>query len=326
MILRRISVSGLSFLVVGLVATTLQAQNTTTTTTTSNVAGGGSRCGRRASNAHVRGSKRRTNSRPHCRIEALTRRGYRGDERTTESLVEPARGRCGETRGRRRETHGCNAVPRRIATDSICLRLSRNGRHRHRGTGRGLGVGLVGPRSRHFERGTCHRVARLDCRVACISAQRQRKRPVIRCSIDPTKEGLANLQQFLTRVGGGATPDQTGFIVDGLRKSLGLQNVTIGGVPADTHFAKVLVEADYRMKLIGIGLERTSVKMKSYVDFASPTSVARNAMQRWYFVPDYECVRVSEDELAMELVGNSVKLIGPTKWWPRMAHGRTPAS
>lgn len=134
--------------------------------------------------------------------------------------------------------------------------------------------------------------------------------PVIRCSIDPTKEGLANLQEFLKRMGGGATPNQTKFIVDGLRNSLGLQNVTIGGVPADTHFAKVLVEADYRMKLIGIGLERTGVKMKSYVEYASPTSVARNAMQRWYFVPDYECVRVSEDELAMELVGNSVKLVG----------------
>jgi hypothetical protein len=38
--------------------------------------------------------------------------------------------------------------------------------------------------------------------------------------------------------------------------------------------------------------------------------VARNAMQRWYFTPDYECVRVSEDELAMELVGQGVKLIG----------------
>ena len=134
--------------------------------------------------------------------------------------------------------------------------------------------------------------------------------PVIRCSIDPTQEGLANMQQFLVRLGARATPNQTNFIVDGLRKSLGLQNVTIGGVPADTNFAKILVEADYRMKLIGIGLERTSVKMKSYVDLASPTSVARNAMQRWYFVPDYECVRVSEDELAMELVGNSVKLIG----------------
>lgn len=134
--------------------------------------------------------------------------------------------------------------------------------------------------------------------------------PVITCSIDPTKEGLANMQEFLRRVGGTATPNQTKFIVDGLRRSLGLQNVTIGGIPADTHFAQILVEADYRMKLIGIGLERTGVKMKSYVDLASPATVSRNAMQRWYFVPDYECVRVSEDALAMELVGNSVKLIG----------------
>lgn len=133
---------------------------------------------------------------------------------------------------------------------------------------------------------------------------------VISCSIDPTKEGLANMQEFLRRVGGQATPNQTRFIVDGLRRSLGLQNVTITGVPADTHFAQVLVEADYRMKLIGIGLEKMNVKMKSYVDLASPTSVSRNAMQRWYFVPNYECVRVSEDNLAMELVGNSVKLVG----------------
>ena len=33
-------------------------------------------------------------------------------------------------------------------------------------------------------------------------------------------------------------------------------------------------------------------------------------MQRWYFVPDYQCVRESDDKLAMELVGNGVKLVG----------------
>jgi hypothetical protein len=74
------------------------------------------------------------------------------------------------------------------------------------------------------------------------------------------------------------------------------------------------VEADYRMKLIGIGLENVWFgrrdKLVSYVDGADPVSVSRNAMQRWYFVPNYECVRVSEDELAMELVGEGVKLIG----------------
>ncbi len=36
----------------------------------------------------------------------------------------------------------------------------------------------------------------------------------------------------------------------------------------------------------------------------------RNAMARWYFVPDYECVRVSEDQLAMQLIGEGVKLVG----------------
>ena len=33
-------------------------------------------------------------------------------------------------------------------------------------------------------------------------------------------------------------------------------------------------------------------------------------MQRWYFVPDYQCVRQSDDQLAMELVGDGVKLVG----------------
>ena len=141
-------------------------------------------------------------------------------------------------------------------------------------------------------------------------APTNRDTALISCSIDPTREGLANMQQFLSQLGRTATPNQTPFIVNGLRKSLGLQNVTIGGVSPETHFAQVLVEADYRMKLIGIGLERTSVKMKSYVDLASPAAVSRNAMQRWYFVPNYECVRASEDKLAMEMVGDGVKLIG----------------
>jgi hypothetical protein len=52
------------------------------------------------------------------------------------------------------------------------------------------------------------------------------------------------------------------------------------------------------------------VPIKSYVELADARSGSQNALQRWYFVPDYECVRVSEDELAMELVGQGVKLIG----------------
>jgi hypothetical protein len=134
--------------------------------------------------------------------------------------------------------------------------------------------------------------------------------PFISCSIDPTQEGLANMQQFMLALRGRAVPSQTAFITNGLRRSLGMQNVTLTGISAETHFAQVLVEADFRMKLIGIGVERTPIKLAAYVDLAKPAAVAANAMQRWFFVPDYECVRVTEDEMAMELVGQGVKLIG----------------
>jgi hypothetical protein len=133
--------------------------------------------------------------------------------------------------------------------------------------------------------------------------------PVISVSIDPTQEGLANMQRFLQQVGPRATPGQTQFITSGLRESLGLQIIRLTGVPATSHFAAVLVEADYRMKLIGIGLENPGIKMASWVDRTSPRAVSKNALQRWYFVPDYECLSVSEDETAVELVGNGVKLI-----------------
>jgi hypothetical protein len=133
---------------------------------------------------------------------------------------------------------------------------------------------------------------------------------LISCSIDPTPEGLAAMQRFLRSIGSQATPAQTQFIVDGLRTSLGLQAVTISGVPPTTHFAQVMVEADYRMKLIGIGLERPPVKLVSFVERVNPAQVSRNALFRWFFTPDYQCVRQSEDKLAMELVGDGVKLVG----------------
>jgi hypothetical protein len=137
-----------------------------------------------------------------------------------------------------------------------------------------------------------------------------RDKPFIYCSIDPTPDGLSRMQQFLHEFGRRATPNDTEFIVNQLRDKLGLQVITVGGVSAKTHFAQVMVEADYRMKLIGIGLEVPPVRLTSYVERANPSQVARNALQRWYFVPDYQCVRVSEDALAMELVGEGVRLVG----------------
>ena len=130
------------------------------------------------------------------------------------------------------------------------------------------------------------------------------------CSIDPTQEGLTKMQQFLSNIGSNvAGAGGTERIVRGLKDSLGLQTVTVMGISPNTHFANILVEADYRMKMIGIGLEEPPVRIESYVDRVSPTALARNAMQRWYFVPDYDCVHVTDDGLAAEFVGDGVKLV-----------------
>ncbi len=136
---------------------------------------------------------------------------------------------------------------------------------------------------------------------------------VIGCSIDPTPEGLQRMQQFLVQAYAQATPDDEEAIVAGLKNNLGMQQISVFGVPSKSHFATVLVEADYRMKLIGIGLEQPPIRLTSYVEKARPGSVARSALARWYFVPDYQCVRVANDHLAMELVGHGVKLVGESE-------------
>jgi hypothetical protein len=136
---------------------------------------------------------------------------------------------------------------------------------------------------------------------------------VIGCSIDPTEEGLARMQDFLRNVGRPSVPGDpvfTQYYVDGLRSAMGMQTVRVIGVSPATHFAQVLVEADYRMKLIGLGVERPPVKMTTYVDRLTPAMGRHNALTRWFFVPDYACVRPAPDGTAMELVGETVKLVG----------------
>ncbi|MBX7074375.1 MAG: DUF1598 domain-containing protein [Pirellulales bacterium] len=138
------------------------------------------------------------------------------------------------------------------------------------------------------------------------------KKP-IGCSIDPTREGQERLQQFLQQAYGNVTPADEAALVDGIRTNLGMQTVTVYGVPNKSHFATVMVEADYRMKLIGLGVERPPIPLTSYIEKARAGSLGRNGMVRWFFVPDYECVRVSDDGLAMELVGDGVKLVGESE-------------
>ena len=97
-----------------------------------------------------------------------------------------------------------------------------------------------------------------------------------------------------------------------MQAALGIAPIRVFGISPRSHAAQVLVEADYRMKLIGIGLEQPPVRIKSYFDLIA-SGGRQGILQRWWFTPNYDCVRVSEDRQAMELVGKGVQLLTEAK-------------
>ena len=113
-------------------------------------------------------------------------------------------------------------------------------------------------------------------------------KPFVGCTIDPTPEGLQRLQQFQRKVPKVVPQNARGQVAvqlaTGMRDALGMANVRVFGVPANTHLAKVLIEADYRMKLIGIGLEVPPVKMVTFL--SALDGAADGALQRWGFTPN----------------------------------------
>jgi len=136
---------------------------------------------------------------------------------------------------------------------------------------------------------------------------------MIGCSIDPTQEGLKAYEQFVRSIGSSLDPHDTQrveMVAEGMRNAKGLQSISVNGVSPKTHFAMVMVEADFRMKLIGIGLEKPPVKLVSFVDRANAAQLGSQGLARWFFTPNYECVRTADDGQAMELVGDGVKVVG----------------
>jgi Protein of unknown function (DUF1598) len=123
------------------------------------------------------------------------------------------------------------------------------------------------------------------------------------CSINPTPEGRQRYAQLMKRVSS-FTPD----VVPAIEQAFGDQAITVSGVAPTSHFARVLVAADYKMKRIGMKLEPSPVKgLSSFVDMA-PAKLD-NMMPRWWMACNYEPLGRSEDGLAWELRGTGVKVM-----------------
>ncbi|RMG34349.1 MAG: DUF1598 domain-containing protein [Planctomycetota bacterium] len=127
------------------------------------------------------------------------------------------------------------------------------------------------------------------------------------CSIDPTPEGLSALTAWLRRNSSPAPLAVVRRRYGQMARILGPQDVRVWGVPPDTHFAHALVEADYLMKLIAMGLEPSRVRgLRSYLAMMTPQG---NSQQRFWFTPLYDAFYRTEDGLADALEGQRAQLL-----------------
>lgn len=131
------------------------------------------------------------------------------------------------------------------------------------------------------------------------------------CTINPQPEAVARLAEFKRSVPGAvpqAARSQVALqMASGMREALGLANIVVFTLPPRSHMAQVMIEADYRMKLIAVGLEAPPLPMPTF--FSQLKLPPRSEFQRWWFRPDYRAVKLSRDRLSLGIVGESVELL-----------------
>ncbi len=129
----------------------------------------------------------------------------------------------------------------------------------------------------------------------------------IGCSIDPEPERLAEMQRFIQQNSSATSPKGAALRYRQMGQILGLQNVSVFGVPPDSHFALTLVEADFRMKRISLGVDPSGVRgLRSHLSLLQPNG---NSIQRWWFTALYDGLSTTEDRTAFYLSGQRVQLL-----------------
>jgi len=144
------------------------------------------------------------------------------------------------------------------------------------------------------------------------------------CSITPRTDGLARAMAFIEASSAKPLkPGERSKWLDTLQAKLGQQDVDTYGIPSDTRVARVMVEADYHMKLIGIGLADGTHNVPSYIEMISiPKGGSPPPMDvlRWWFTLNYQSLLATPDHLAFELRGQAVQVLSENELLTAQGH------
>ncbi|MEC9094544.1 MAG: DUF1598 domain-containing protein [Planctomycetota bacterium] len=144
-----------------------------------------------------------------------------------------------------------------------------------------------------------------DLIVALRTVHNARQGDGISVSIDPTSAGVKAFQSVMRK--------QRRFnenLLPQLEQAMGNQVISLTGIPENSHFARVLVAADYKMKSIAMNLTQSDVD--GLVSFpvmlkkkgANPRG---QTMPRWWMACNYEPLAKSQDGLTWKVRGQGVK-------------------
>lgn len=139
------------------------------------------------------------------------------------------------------------------------------------------------------------------------------------CSIDPKPENLQALKDFVTQsqTRGPLANGQAGRWAQQLQDKLGMQVVSVYGVPADSRVARVIVEADYRMKLIGIGKLDAGSQIPDYFELLAEhpeQASGRIDGLRWWMTLQADEVLHSSNHEAFEIRDSAVKCLSENEF------------
>ena len=151
-------------------------------------------------------------------------------------------------------------------------------------------------------------VLMLDDLMVALRAAESSNRTGISCSIDPTPEGLRRMQQIAGQLSARGGPQAAARQME---EAVGPQTITVTGIPATSHFARVIVAADFRMKRLAMNFEPAAVDgMPSLLHLArSRRGGMHNAMPRFWLAPMYDPLQRDHDGLAWELRGQGVRCL-----------------
>lgn len=131
------------------------------------------------------------------------------------------------------------------------------------------------------------------------------------CLIVPRQEGLKKVHDFVAQ-SNARGPLRAAAVESWVRRLqhlLGLQDIVINGIPRESRVARVIAEADYRMKLIGVDKLDAGPDIPSFFDLL-PLNLQQNppplSALRWWLTMKYEAVLHSPDHNVFEIQGASV--------------------